>query len=94
MSTREQPSPSDPDDDRPRPGKAAGRPRGGTVPPQSRTGEDGRTADGDGDPPSSVGRLAATVERLRRQVTAAHAAADGRALVELAKGVLVERLKC
>ena len=45
-------------------------------------------------PESGVGRLAATVERLREQVREAHAAADGRALVELAKGVLVERLGC
>ncbi|WP_442812554.1 SpoIIE family protein phosphatase [Streptomyces sp. NBC_01210] len=43
---------------------------------------------------SAVGRLAATVERLRREVQAAHAAADGRALIELAKGVLIERLHC
>jgi serine phosphatase RsbU (regulator of sigma subunit)/PAS domain-containing protein len=42
----------------------------------------------------NVGRLAATVERLRREVQEAHAAADGRALIELAKGVLVERLQC
>ncbi|WP_221353832.1 SpoIIE family protein phosphatase [Streptomyces beigongshangae] len=41
-----------------------------------------------------VGRLAATVERLRREVRAAQAEADGRALVELAKGILVERLGC
>ncbi|MFF8414066.1 SpoIIE family protein phosphatase [Streptomyces omiyaensis] len=40
------------------------------------------------------GRLAATVERLRGEVRAAHAASEGRALVELAKGVLVERLGC
>ncbi|WP_374684293.1 ANTAR domain-containing protein, partial [Streptomyces sp. ODS05-4] len=51
------------------------------------------------DPPAetaarSVGRLAATVERLRQEVQTAHAAADGRALVELAKGILVERLQC
>ncbi|WP_223284125.1 SpoIIE family protein phosphatase [Streptomyces sp. FBKL.4005] len=43
---------------------------------------------------SAVGRLAATVERLRAEVRAAHAAAEGRALVEMAKGVLVERLRC
>jgi serine phosphatase RsbU (regulator of sigma subunit)/PAS domain-containing protein len=43
---------------------------------------------------SPVGRLAATVERLRREVRAAHAEAEGRALVELAKGILVERLGC
>ncbi|GAB2590693.1 SpoIIE family protein phosphatase [Streptomyces capparidis] len=47
-----------------------------------------------GDPASAVSRLAATVERLRREVRAAHAAADGRALIELAKGMLVERLRC
>lgn len=52
-----------------------------------------------GDEPSSgqtskIGRLAATVERLRGEVRAAHAAADGRALVELAKGILIERLQC
>ncbi|MEU6218771.1 SpoIIE family protein phosphatase [Streptomyces sp. NPDC047022] len=43
---------------------------------------------------SPVGRLAATVERLRREVRAAQAEADGRALIELAKGILVERLGC
>ncbi|MCX4820956.1 SpoIIE family protein phosphatase [Streptomyces sp. NBC_01142] len=43
---------------------------------------------------STVGRLAATVERLRGEVQAAHAAADGRALIELAKGVMIERLQC
>ncbi|MFF3322328.1 SpoIIE family protein phosphatase [Streptomyces sp. NPDC002889] len=43
---------------------------------------------------SSVGRLAATVERLRAEVRAAHAAADGRALVEVAKGIMIERLGC
>ncbi|MEV4948888.1 SpoIIE family protein phosphatase [Streptomyces sp. NPDC053755] len=43
---------------------------------------------------STVGRLAATVERLREEVRAAQAAADGRALLELAKGVIVERLRC
>ncbi|WP_433259575.1 SpoIIE family protein phosphatase (plasmid) [Streptosporangium sp. CA-135522] len=40
------------------------------------------------------GRLAATVERLRLEVRQAHAAADGRALIGLAKGILVERLRC
>ncbi|WP_443047130.1 SpoIIE family protein phosphatase [Streptomyces sp. NBC_00267] len=43
---------------------------------------------------SPVGRLAATVDRLRREVMAAQVEADGRALVELAKGILVERLGC
>ncbi|MGC5039717.1 SpoIIE family protein phosphatase [Streptomyces sp. DT190] len=45
-------------------------------------------------PATPVGRLAATVERLSREVRAAQAEAEGRALIELAKGVLVERLKC
>ncbi|MGI5479068.1 GAF domain-containing SpoIIE family protein phosphatase [Streptomyces lavendofoliae] len=43
---------------------------------------------------TGVGRLAATVERLRSEIRAAQAAADGRALIELAKGVLIERLRC
>ncbi|MFF5447613.1 SpoIIE family protein phosphatase [Streptomyces sp. NPDC012888] len=47
-----------------------------------------------GEQVSAVGRLAATVERLREEVRAAHAAADGRALIELATGVMVERLRC
>ncbi|WP_079403391.1 SpoIIE family protein phosphatase [Streptomyces sp. 3211] len=41
-----------------------------------------------------LGRLVATVERLRREVREAHAAADGRALVELAKGILIGQLNC
>ncbi|MDQ1040934.1 serine phosphatase RsbU (regulator of sigma subunit)/PAS domain-containing protein [Streptomyces sp. V3I8] len=44
--------------------------------------------------PYPVGKLAATVERLRHEVRAAQAEADGRALIELAKGILVERLGC
>ncbi|MEU8434455.1 SpoIIE family protein phosphatase [Streptomyces sp. NPDC029216] len=44
--------------------------------------------------PPPLGRLVATVERLRREVREAHAAADGRALVELAKGILMGRLDC
>ena len=43
---------------------------------------------------SPVGRLAATVDRLSREVRAAQAEAEGRALIELAKGILVERLGC
>nr|WP_073502437.1 SpoIIE family protein phosphatase [Actinacidiphila paucisporea] len=39
-------------------------------------------------------RLAGTVARLREQVQQAHATADGRALIEMAKGILVERLHC
>jgi serine phosphatase RsbU (regulator of sigma subunit)/PAS domain-containing protein len=41
---------------------------------------------------TAVGRLAATVRRLRQEVWAAQAAADGRALVDLARGILIERL--
>ncbi|WP_460723552.1 SpoIIE family protein phosphatase [Nocardia heshunensis] len=41
-----------------------------------------------------ITRLAATVERLRGEIQHAHATADRRALIELAKGVLVERLGC
>jgi serine phosphatase RsbU (regulator of sigma subunit) len=44
--------------------------------------------------PAGVGRLARTVDRLRREIRRAEAEADGRALIELAKGVLVERLRC
>ncbi|MFF2045431.1 SpoIIE family protein phosphatase [Kitasatospora sp. NPDC058170] len=40
----------------------------------------------------AVGRLTSTVDRLRRELTRAQEQADGRALVELAKGILVERL--
>ena len=43
---------------------------------------------------AGVGRLAGTVARLRKEIDEARTAADGRALVELAKGVLVERLRC
>ncbi|MFF8833291.1 GAF domain-containing SpoIIE family protein phosphatase [Streptomyces sp. NPDC015131] len=52
------------------------------------------TGTGTGADASGVGRLAATVERLRGEIRAAQAAADGRALIELAKGVLIERLRC
>ncbi|GAA2381741.1 SpoIIE family protein phosphatase [Nonomuraea africana] len=43
---------------------------------------------------AGIGRLAATIERLRRQVQEAQQAADGRALIELARGILIERLRC
>ena len=43
---------------------------------------------------TSFERLAATVERLRREIREQRAGADARALIELAKGVLVERLRC
>ncbi|MFF0203894.1 SpoIIE family protein phosphatase [Streptomyces sp. NPDC005017] len=45
-------------------------------------------------PTTPVGRLAATVDRLSHAVRAAQAEAEGRALIELAKGILVERLGC
>ncbi|AXB42089.1 SpoIIE family protein phosphatase [Amycolatopsis albispora] len=54
--------------------------------PKTDTAETADTAD--------LSRLAATVERLRAEVRQAHAEAEGRALVELAKGILVERLHC
>ncbi|MGI5122375.1 SpoIIE family protein phosphatase [Marinactinospora thermotolerans] len=41
-----------------------------------------------------AGRLAATVERLRRQLRDAETAADARSLIELAKGIVMERLQC
>ncbi|MFJ8158599.1 SpoIIE family protein phosphatase [Streptomyces sp. NPDC094468] len=66
-------------------------------PPRPLDGADGGQPDGapaETGPSSPIGRLAATVERLRREVRAAHAEADGRALIELAKGILVERLGC
>ncbi|MER5571311.1 SpoIIE family protein phosphatase [Streptomyces goshikiensis] len=44
--------------------------------------------------PGDVSRLAATVERLRQEALDAQEAADGRALIELAKGILVGRLGC
>ncbi|MFI9591761.1 SpoIIE family protein phosphatase [Nonomuraea sp. NPDC052265] len=43
---------------------------------------------------ASLARLAATVERLRAELHEVRRAADDRALVELAKGILVERLRC
>ncbi|MBN6040555.1 SpoIIE family protein phosphatase [Amycolatopsis sp. 195334CR] len=46
------------------------------------------------DEAENLTRLAATVERLRAEVREAHAGTEGRALVELAKGILVERLHC
>ncbi|MFG3226044.1 SpoIIE family protein phosphatase [Kitasatospora sp. NPDC048194] len=43
---------------------------------------------------AAVGRLATTVERLRQELDQAQADAAGRAVVEMAVGVLVERLRC
>ena len=48
-------------------------------------------AGGSGD---AVGRLATTVARLRRQLDDAQTAAGGQALIDMARGVLVERLRC
>ncbi|MCK2219001.1 SpoIIE family protein phosphatase [Actinomadura sp. ATCC 31491] len=60
-----------------------------------REGDSDRDRDGDGDGDGGdLARLAATVERLRRELADSRRAADDRALVELAKGVLVERLRC
>ncbi|QXJ25610.1 SpoIIE family protein phosphatase [Actinomadura graeca] len=61
-------------------------PAASAVPPADALGVDGDA--------SNVGRLAATVDRLRRKVQQAQATADGRGVLELAKGVLVERLRC
>ncbi|WP_405647572.1 GAF domain-containing SpoIIE family protein phosphatase [Streptomyces uncialis] len=84
MSTADDPRRSAPD------GPTA--PPGGPG-PEARP-EEPAAVDGTPAADSPVSRLAATVERLRREVRAAQANADGRALVELAKGVLVERLGC
>ncbi|MFD7629518.1 SpoIIE family protein phosphatase [Streptomyces sp. NPDC059851] len=59
------------------------------------TGEDraaGTVPDATGG--AAVGRLATTVERLRRELEQAHSDAAGRALVEMAVGILIERLRC
>ena len=45
-------------------------------------------------PDDQVDRLAATLDRAQRELRTAEASADTRALLELAKGVLVERLHC
>ncbi|AYF77697.1 ANTAR domain-containing protein [Nocardia yunnanensis] len=44
--------------------------------------------------PPDLTRLAATVQRLRAEIQQAQVTADGRALIEMAKGILVERLAC
>ncbi|AUG75899.1 antitermination regulator [Kitasatospora sp. MMS16-BH015] len=55
-----------------------------------------RAPDGGGEPagPEALARLAATVRRLRAELDKAHADAAGRSLVEMAAGILVERLHC
>ncbi|MFE0465551.1 ANTAR domain-containing protein, partial [Kitasatospora sp. NPDC058965] len=47
-----------------------------------------------GAPEQAVDRLAAVVERLRGELERVHADAAARSLVEMAAGVLVERLRC
>ncbi|MGW1362780.1 SpoIIE family protein phosphatase [Streptomyces chartreusis] len=80
------------DPHRPTEPETAGTPAGAEPLPADRPDVAGQ---GDDDTQRSpVGRLAATVERLRREVRAAQTEADGRALIELAKGILVERLGC
>ncbi|MFI9155567.1 SpoIIE family protein phosphatase [Streptomyces sp. NPDC053367] len=69
-------------------------PPGATLPPGPRPSAEPADAAASGSTTSQVGRLAATVDRLSRAVRAAQAEAEGRALIELAKGILVERLGC
>ncbi|MFD7417157.1 SpoIIE family protein phosphatase [Kitasatospora purpeofusca] len=68
-----------------------------TVGPQREPADD-RPADDRPDDtrpaPTAVTRLAATVENLRAELARARADAAGRSLVEMAAGVLVERLRC
>ncbi|MFF5471203.1 SpoIIE family protein phosphatase [Streptomyces achromogenes] len=85
MSTTEQSHEPEGVELRPEPSASVERPAGGDPVPPDLAGVS---------PTSPVGRLAATVERLRREVRAAQAEAEGRALIELAKGILVERLGC
>lgn len=66
----------------------------GTPGPASAVAPVAHEADLPAVPQPAVTRLAATVERLRAEIAQAQAAADGRALIEMAKGVLVERLHC
>ncbi|MFH8255500.1 SpoIIE family protein phosphatase [Streptomyces roseolus] len=76
---------------------AAVSPAPGTAAPVPVDGAQDPTGVAPADTPTDAdadGRLAATVERLRGEVRAAQAAAEGRALIELAKGVIVERLGC
>ncbi|GLW71005.1 transcription antitermination regulator [Kitasatospora phosalacinea] len=55
---------------------------------EAHAGPDGAAVSG------ALGRLAGTVDRLRRQLDEAQAHAAGRSVVEMAVGVLVERLRC
>ncbi|MFB7744279.1 SpoIIE family protein phosphatase [Streptomyces sp. NPDC056132] len=67
-----------------------GRPDPGLPLPEQRLTSGPATSEGAG----AVGRLAGTVYRLRDQLQRAQAEAEGRALVDLASGILVERLRC
>ncbi|BFV60668.1 SpoIIE family protein phosphatase [Kitasatospora sp. CMC57] len=58
------------------------------------TAVDGAGPSTDNPDHGAVGRLAHTVERLRRELQQANEEAHGRALIDLAKGILVERLRC
>ncbi|MFD0560975.1 GAF and ANTAR domain-containing protein [Kitasatospora saccharophila] len=66
--------------------------------PTDASGPEGAPADGaqvDGAPADgALGRLAGAVDQLRRQLDEAQAHAAGRSVVEMAVGVLVERLRC
>ncbi|WP_033222672.1 SpoIIE family protein phosphatase [Kitasatospora phosalacinea] len=55
---------------------------------------DGTVVDGSEADSGPIGRLAGTVEQLRRQLDEAQAHAAGRSVVEMAVGILVERLRC
>lgn len=70
-----------------------------TIPQRPRRDESAASAThtpgGTAEPPRDADhRLAAVVQRLRDQLAAERAQRDTRALVELAKGILVERLGC
>ncbi|WP_254898219.1 SpoIIE family protein phosphatase [Kitasatospora sp. NA04385] len=56
--------------------------------PAGRIGPDGAVVGG------PLGRLAGAVDQLRRQLDEAQAHAAGRSVVEMAVGILVERLRC
>ncbi|WP_329493602.1 SpoIIE family protein phosphatase [Kitasatospora herbaricolor] len=83
-AARQRPAPHTGDD-------AAGAPPASSLPVLGRRENIPEPAGGSADT-GVVGRLTSTVERLRSELDQARAEADGRALVELAKGILVERL--